>query len=55
MEVLNSLSITDNEEIARKEYQKYYNKLSKKYSGRELEYKLKQKMYSLGFKDYNDF
>ena len=55
MEVLNSLSLTDNEEIAKKEYQKYYNKLSKKYSGRELEYKLKQKMYSLGFKDYNDF
>ena len=54
-DVLNSISIKDNDEIARKEYQKYYNKLSKKYSGKELEYKLKQKMYSLGFKDYNNF
>ena len=48
-EVLNNIDISENEEIAKKEYQKYYNKLSKKYSGKELEYKLKQKMYSLGF------
>ena len=54
-EVLNSTAIEENDDIAKKEYQKYYNKLSKKYSGKELEYKLKQKMYSLGFKDYNDF
>ena len=48
-EVLNSTAIEENDDIAKKEYQKYYNKLSKKYSGKELEYKLKQKMYSLGF------
>lgn len=48
-EVLNNIDISENEEITKKEYQKYYNKLSKKYSGKELEYKLKQKMYSLGF------
>ncbi len=48
-EVLNNTLIEENNEIAKKEYQKYYNKLSKKYSGKELEYKLKQKMYSLGF------
>ena len=38
----------------KKEYQKYYNKLSKKYKGKELEYKLKQKMYSLGFNINNE-
>lgn len=48
-EVLNSTTIEDNDLILKKEYQKYYNKLSKKYSGKELEYRLKQKMYSLGF------
>lgn len=48
-EVLNSTNIEENNDILKKEYQKYYNKLSKKYSGKELEYKLKQKMYSLGF------
>lgn len=48
-EVLNSLNIEENNDIMKKEYQKYYNKLSKKYKGKELEYKLKQKMYSLGF------
>lgn len=36
-------------DIARKEYQKLLTKLSKKYSGKELEYKLKQKMYQKGF------
>ena len=30
------------------------NKLSKKYSGKELEYKLKQRMYQKGF-SYNDY
>ena len=53
-EVLNSTDIEENNDIAKKEYQKYYNKLSKKYSGKELEYKLKQKMYSLGFNIPNE-
>lgn len=39
--------VTD--DISRKEYEKLFNKLSKKYSGKELEYKLKQKMYQKGF------
>lgn len=51
-EVLLNTSIEEDKTIARKEYQKYYDKLSKKYSGKQLEYKLKQKMYSLGFKDF---
>ena len=53
-EVLNSLNIEENDDIMKKEYQKYYNKLSKKYKGKELEYKLKQKMYSLGFNINNE-
>lgn len=44
------LSEEDNDEIRKKEYDKLYNKLSKKYSGNELEYKLKQEMYKKGFK-----
>lgn len=32
-----------------KEYKKIYDKLSKKYSGKELEYKVKQKDVSEGF------
>ena len=48
-EILNSTTIEENNDIAKKEYEKYYKKLSKKYSGKELEYKLNQKMYSLGF------
>ncbi len=42
----------DDEEIYKKEYQKAYDKLSKKYSGSQLEYKVKEKMYQKGFKTY---
>ena len=35
--------------IYKKEYDKVYKRLSRKYSGSELEYKVKQKMYALGF------
>lgn len=41
------------DDIAKHEYNKLYTKLSKKYSGRELEYKIKQKMYQKGFTDFN--
>lgn len=40
----------DDEEIYKKEYEKAYKKLSQKYSGKELEYKVKMKMYQKGFK-----
>ena len=33
-----------------KEYNRLYNKLSKKYSGSELEYKIKQNLYKNGYK-----
>lgn len=48
--VVDNLDFGDDSSIAKKEYQKIYNKLSKKYEGKELEYKVNQKMYSLGFK-----
>ena len=40
----------DDSNIYKTEYQKLYDKLSKKYSGNELEYKIKQKMYQKGFR-----
>ena len=43
-------SVSNNDtSIARKEYNKIYEKLSKKYSGNELNIKIKQKMYQKGF------
>lgn len=38
----------DDEDIKKKEYEKLYSKLSKKYSGTELEIKIKQKLYQKG-------
>ncbi|HIS39010.1 MAG TPA: RecX family transcriptional regulator [Candidatus Onthousia faecavium] len=51
---LNSYEFPTDKIIAQKEYQKYYQKLSRKYQGKELEYKLKQKMFNLGFINYYD-
>lgn len=48
--VLNNITINDSD-IYEKEYQKQYDKLSKKYNGLELEYKIKQKMYQKGFRN----
>ncbi len=42
----------DDQDIMKKEYDKLYKKLSKKYNGKELEYKIKQKLYQKGF--YNE-
>lgn len=46
---LSDIDINDDKDIIKKEYNKLYQKLSKKYSGSELEYKIKQKMYQKGF------
>ena len=43
----------DEQDIYIKEYQKIYDKLSKKYSGKELDYKIRQKLYQKGFKNIN--
>ena len=51
--ILNSKKIVD-DNLYKKEYDKFYKQLSKKYSGRELEYKLKQKLYQKGF-NTNDY
>lgn len=40
----------DDSKIYEVEYKKAYDKLSKKYSGKELEYKIKEKMYQKGFR-----
>lgn len=39
----------DDSEVKQKEYEKIKRQLSRKYSGKELEYKIKQKMYQRGF------
>lgn len=52
IECVNHLSFNDDIEIAKKEYEKIYKKLSRKYSGSELELRVKQKMYALGFYKY---
>ena len=39
----------DEEELLKKEYEKLRIKLSKKYSGKELELKIRQKLYQKGF------
>ena len=51
---INKTSFNNNKDIAKKEYEKIYKKLSRKYSNEELEFKVKQKMYSLGFTDYEE-
>ena len=43
-------NIKDDDELYKREYDKLYNKLSKKYSGSELDYMVKQRMYSKGFR-----
>ena len=48
--VIKDFNFVDNKEIYEKEYQKQKKKLSKKYSGSELEYQIKMKMYQKGFK-----
>lgn len=47
--ILDNQSIDDSE-IYKKEYDKLYAKLSKKYSGTQLEYKIKEKLYQKGFR-----
>jgi len=49
IKVYEGKNISSDRDIAKKEYDKLYKKLSNKYSGNELEYKIKQKMYQKGF------
>ncbi len=50
IENINNKSFDNEQELAKEQYDKIYKKLSKKYSGTELDLKVKQKMYSLGFR-----
>ena len=54
-EVLTNVHLSS--DMVNKEIEKIYNKLSRKYDGDELIYKLKNKLYSKGFKmeDINNF
>lgn len=46
--VFSHLDFGDTKEIAKKEADKLYRRLSRKYSGKELEYKIKEKLYQKG-------
>lgn len=48
-EILSSIKI-DNSDSLKKEYEKQYKKLSKKYNGEELKYKIKNALYQKGYK-----
>ena len=54
LDYLNSVSIKDDKELYKKEYDKIYKKLSRKYIGDELDFKVRQKMYSLGFNKFEE-
>ena len=47
--ILDSKNLNDNE-LYNREYEKLYNKYKNKYTGSDLEYFIKQKLYSKGFK-----
>lgn len=46
--VVNDFDFSNDKDIAKKEYEKFYKKLSRKYEGKELEYKIKEKLYQKG-------
>ena len=50
-QMIENISIDNENEILTKEAIKEYNKLSKKYKGEELKIKLKQKLYQKGFRN----
>lgn len=53
--VLNDLDFSNDKELARKEYEKLYKKLSNKYSGYELERKIQEKLFMKGLKYEKDY
>ena len=50
----NEFTIEEDKSIYEKEYTKLKNKLSKKYSNEELEYRIKISLYKKGFNQNND-
>lgn len=53
IEILNNTDFNDSN-LYKKEYNKLYKQLSKKYDGVELEYKIKQKLFQKGFTNNNE-
>ena len=51
---LDNLKQDDEDNIRQKQLKKIKTKLERKYSGKELEYRIKMKMRQLGFKDMDD-
>lgn len=47
--IYDSNIINNDDDIYKKEYQKLYNKLKKKYEGNELEFQINKKLYAKGF------
>lgn len=47
-EVVGKITFSVDKDLAKKEYDKLYRKYSQKYSGSELEYRIKQKLYQKG-------
>ncbi len=45
---LDNFSFSNDIEISKREYEKLYKRLSRKYTGKELEYKIAEKMYQKG-------
>lgn len=50
---ISDYSFSNDSEIAKREYLKLYKKYSRKFSGKELEYKIKEKLYQKGL-SYED-
>ena len=48
VEIVDKREFSVSKDLIKKEYDKLYRKYSKKYSGSELEYKIKQKLYQKG-------
>ena len=48
-------NFNDTSDIAKREYEKLYTRLSRKYSGKELEYKIKEKLYQKGLSYEKDY
>lgn len=46
--VIDNYEFNNTADISKREYDKLYKKLSRKYSGKELEYKIKEKLYQKG-------
>ena len=46
--IINEFDFSSDKDLIKKEYDKLYKRLSKKYSGKELEYKIKEKLYQKG-------